>query len=109
MKNRQERNMNNQKTGNTLNLALDATSREREASMNLNAGYEKETQRWKLIIRYFGAASELETDEIVITPLLGNYGIADIPQDQIERVDLTNPKLPGRIDDIESKPTKSII
>ena len=76
--------MNNQKTGNTLNLALDATSREREASMNLNAGYEKETQRWKLIIRYFGAASELETDEIVITPLLGNYGIADIPQDQIE-------------------------
>ena len=33
--------MNNQKTGNTLNLALDATSREREASMNLNAGYEK--------------------------------------------------------------------
>ena len=84
MKNRQERNMNNQKTGNTLNLALDATSREREASMNLNAGYEKDTQRWKLIIRYFGAASELETDEIVITPLLGNYGIADIPQDQIE-------------------------
>lgn len=76
--------MNNQKTGNTLNLALDATSREREASMNLNAGYEKDTQRWKLIIRYFGAASELETDEIVITPLLGNYGIADIPQDQIE-------------------------
>ena len=76
--------MNNQKTGNTLNLALDATSREREASMNLNAGYEKETQRWKLIIRYFGAASELETDEIVVTPLLGNYGIADIPQDQIE-------------------------
>lgn len=52
--------------------------------MNLNAGYEKDTQRWKLIIRYFGAASELETDEIVITPLLGNYGIADIPQDQIE-------------------------
>ena len=51
--------MNNQKTGNTLNLALDATSREREASMNLNAGYEKDTQRWKLIIRYFGAASEL--------------------------------------------------
>ena len=84
MKNHQERNMNNQKTGNTLNLALDATSREREASMNLNAGYEKDTQRWKLIIRYFGAASELETDEIVITPLLGNYGIADIPQDQIE-------------------------
>lgn len=62
--------MNNQKTGNTLNLALDATSREREASMNLNAGYEKETQRWKLIIRYFGAASELETDEIVVTPFL---------------------------------------
>ena len=56
MKNHQERNMNNQKTGNTLNLALDATSREREASMNLNAGYEKDTQRWKLIIRYFGAA-----------------------------------------------------
>ena len=76
--------MNNQKTGNTLNLALDATSREREASMNLNAGYEKDTQRWKLIIRYFGAAAELETDEIVITPLLGNYGIADIPQDRIE-------------------------
>lgn len=77
--------MNSQKAGNTLNLALDATFREREASMNLNVGYEKETQRWNLIIRYFGEASELETDGIFITPLLGNYGIADIPQNRIER------------------------
>ena len=50
--------MNSQKAGNTLNLALAATFREREASMNLNVGYEKETQRWNLIIRYFGEASE---------------------------------------------------
>ena len=57
--------MNSQKAGNTLNLALDATFREREASMNLNVGYEKETQRWNLIIRYFGEASELETDGIL--------------------------------------------
>ena len=77
--------MNSQKAGNILNLALDATFREREASMNLNVGYEKETQRWNLIIRYFGEASELETDGIFITPLLGNYGIADIPQNRIER------------------------
>ena len=77
--------MNSQKAGNTLNLAFDATFREREASMNLNVGYEKETQRWNLIIRYFGEASELETDGIFITPLLGNYGIADIPQNRIER------------------------
>ena len=77
--------MNSQKASDTLNLALDATSREREASMNLDVGYEKGTQRWKLIIRYFGEVAELETDEIFITPLLGNYGIADIPQNQIER------------------------
>ena len=30
--------MNSQKAGNTLNLALDATFREREASMNLKVG-----------------------------------------------------------------------
>lgn len=76
--------MENQKIGNTLNLALDASGPERDASMNLNTGYEETLQHWNLIIRYFGDASELETADIFLTPLLGNYGILNIPQNQIE-------------------------
>ena len=49
--------MNSQKAGNTLNLALDATFREREASMNLNVGYEKRNAEMESDHPLFGEAS----------------------------------------------------
>ena len=76
--------MENQKIGNTLNLALASTMQEREASMNLNIGYDRSDRHWKLIIRSFGSLQDLEDEELSITSLLGNYGIVDLPENRIE-------------------------
>ena len=43
---------NNPKRENLLNLALDATGREREQSPNLQEGYDQTQKTWELIIRY---------------------------------------------------------
>ena len=45
-------NMPDQKLDNLLNLALDATEEEREKSRNLNVGYEKQTRKWEIIVKY---------------------------------------------------------
>lgn len=76
--------MDNQKLDNQLNLALNATEREREESMTLNVGYDKADNRWDVIVRYAGDASTLERDGILVTPLLGNYAIVNLAQNQIE-------------------------
>ena len=44
--------MASEKFENLLNLALDATEREREKSLNLGVGYEPEEERWELIVKY---------------------------------------------------------
>ena len=43
-----------QKAENLLNLALDATSEEREKSLELEVGYQPLDQEWDLIIKYSG-------------------------------------------------------
>ncbi len=45
-----------QKAENLLNLALDATSEEREKSLELEVGYQPLDQEWDLIIKYSGIA-----------------------------------------------------
>lgn len=75
--------MDNQKISNLLNLALDATSREREESMELNVGYDEAEERWDVIIRYSGETEALESPGIRITPLLGNYAVVNLPQSRI--------------------------
>ena len=42
---------NSEKFENLLNLALDATAREREKSLQLGVGYEPEEQKWELIVK----------------------------------------------------------
>ena len=44
--------MPDQKLDNLLNLAMDATEEEREKSRNLNVGYEKQTRKWEIIVKY---------------------------------------------------------
>ena len=39
--------MENAKLENMLNLALDATQREREKSLNLDVGYDREEKTWE--------------------------------------------------------------
>ena len=90
-------NMPDQKLDNLLNLALDATEEEREKSRNLNVGYEKQTRKWEIIVKYseMGIANEEVSDEmkygaendrdsveillggpeISVVPLLGGYAI----------------------------------
>lgn len=76
--------MENQKIGNLLNLAMEATTREREDSLELNVGYEMEAERWNVIVRYSGDPTELESEDIFITPLLGRYAVVNLPQNRLE-------------------------
>ena len=99
-------NMPDQKLDNLLNLALDATEEEREKSRNLNVGYEKQTRKWEIIVKYseMGIANEEVSDgmkygaendrdsveillggpEISVVPLLGGYAIVTLPESMLE-------------------------
>ena len=46
--------MDDQKIENLLNLSMEATEEEREKSLDLDAGYDEQTGRWEVIIRYNG-------------------------------------------------------
>ena len=99
--------MPDQKLDNLLNLALDATEEEREKSRNLNVGYEKQTRKWEIIVKYseMGIANEEVSDgmkygaendrdsveillggpEISVVPLLGGYAIVALPESMLEQ------------------------
>lgn len=98
--------MPDQKLNNLLNLALDATEEEREKSRNLNVGYEKQTRKWEIIVKYseMGIANEEVSDgmkygaendrdsveillggpEISVVPLLGRYAIVTLPESMLD-------------------------
>ena len=42
--------MSNEKMENLLNLALDATEREREKSLDLDTGYDRAERTWEVIV-----------------------------------------------------------
>ena len=46
--------MEDQKIENLLNLALNATRREREKSLELDVGYRRDDKEWELIVKYSG-------------------------------------------------------
>ena len=52
--------MNNEKIENLLNLALDATEREREKSLELDVGYNRQERTWEVIVKYTGTAERLK-------------------------------------------------
>lgn len=76
--------MADQKLENLLNLALSATEREREKSLNLNVGYEETDNRWTLIVKYTGDIRSLESEGIIVTELYNEYAILSVPEDKIE-------------------------
>ncbi len=78
---------NNPKRENLLNLALDATRRELDQSVDLQTGYDTAQQTWEVIIRYSIPLDQLrqEYPQIVITELLNGYAIAVVPQDLMEQ------------------------
>ena len=81
-------NMPDQKLDNLLNLAMDATEEEREKSRNLNVGYEKQTRKWEIIVKYSEMGDFVEVllggPEISVVPLLGRYAIVTLPESMLD-------------------------
>ena len=78
--------MADQKIENLLNLAAGSTNSEREKSENLGVGFDPQTDTWEIIVRYSGDILSL-TDRypgIRIVPLLGQYAIVAIKQNQLD-------------------------
>lgn len=76
--------MENQKISNLLNLAMEATPKEREESLELDVGFDPADQLWDVIVRYVGDIESLADAQIAITPLLGNYAVVTLPQSAID-------------------------
>lgn len=75
--------MNDQKIENQLNLALEATEREREKSVTLETGYNREDRTWELIVKYTGDLKRLALEGILVTELLNEYAILIVPESRI--------------------------
>ncbi len=117
--------MDSQKRENILNLALNATPRELEQSLVLDAGFEEETQLWEVIVRYdIGVLDEAEENReglwmqlqragvlkdreseqkrgIRVVELLGGYGILTLTKSQILKLseipEITYMEMPKRL------------
>ena len=78
--------MSGQKIENLLNLAAGSTNSEKEKSENLGVGFDPQTDTWEIIVKYTGDILALESryPGIRIVPLLGQYAIATIRQNQLE-------------------------
>ena len=76
--------MPDQKVDNLLNLSMDATPEEREKSENLNVGYDPETRRWDVIVKYSGSESGLAGVGTEVVPLLGGYAVVTLPESEID-------------------------
>lgn len=78
--------MEDQKLENLLNLALDATPKEREKSLQLNVGYDGQENTWELIVKYSGNLEEVLEPDIQSVKLLNNFAILTVKESQIERL-----------------------
>ena len=88
--------MSNEKMENLLNLALDATEQEREKSLDLDTGYDREERTWEVIVKFGGTEAALkkllaekfpvEYDRIRITNLRNEYAILHLPEHIVELV-----------------------
>ena len=76
--------MTDQKLENLLNLALEATPKERERSPELEVGFEPGTRTWELIVKYSGNIERLRTETIQIEVLSRGYAIVRLPETQID-------------------------
>ena len=82
--------MNNEKIENQLNLALDATTEEREKSLELEVGYDNAERTWEVIVKYGGTTERLKEllrqnfpqqyRQIRVTKLQNEYAILLIPE-----------------------------
>lgn len=84
--------MDSQKRENLLNLALDSTEEEREKSLELNIGYQKEDNSWEIIVKYHGnlrqalsSFADPTTGGLFrIEELIAGYAILTVPETYID-------------------------
>ncbi len=76
--------MADEKLENVLNLALGVPEDERERSLDLDVGFNREEDTWDLIVKYTGNIRRLAGDTVRIVELLGGYAIVTLPESQIE-------------------------
>lgn len=72
--------MSNPKLENLLNLALETPKEQREKSLNLNVGYEAETNSWEVIVKYNGDLDRLSQSGILVEKLIAGYAILTVPE-----------------------------
>ena len=80
--------MNNEKLDNLLNLALNATVREREESRELNVGFDAASQTWQVIVKASGGLGQIEEQypNVQVQTLLNGYAILTVPQELLEEL-----------------------
>lgn len=74
------------KIENLLNLALNATRREREKSLELDVGYSRDDKEWELIVKYSGTLNELREIGIQVVELSNEFAILTVPESLVERL-----------------------
>lgn len=79
--------MNSQKVENQLNLALDISNQDREKTLDLDVGFDQETKRWELIVRYNTELAKVAAQVgFTYVELLANYAIIRIDEDKIDQL-----------------------
>ena len=76
--------MASQKIENLLNLALDATAREREKSLELDVGYDPVEKEWELIVKYSGSLEAVRALASRVVELQNEYAVITIRESDIE-------------------------
>ena len=66
----------------------DATEEERLQSLNLNVGYQEETDTWEVIVKYTGSLRKLEEifPDIEVTELSNEYAVIRLPEALMDAV-----------------------
>lgn len=76
--------MESQKVENLLNLALNATQRERDKSLQLETGFDPMERTWELIVKYSGSLDEALQLAESVTELMNEYAIVIIKESLID-------------------------
>lgn len=78
--------MNSQKADNLLNLALDATERERMKSLELDVGFNPIEREWDLIVKYSGSLETVRSIASSVTEMANEYAIIVIKESLIPQL-----------------------
>ena len=95
--------MGSEKLEDLLNLSLASTERQRQRSDVLNAGIDRRTGEWELIVKYSGDLERLRREGIGVETLLAGYAVVTLPQEKIpllaQAPEVEYVELPKRLQD----------